>query len=191
MNETVPVILHDGTSFFNFWVYGAHCVAMPINYFKWDGDDNGGSSSRNEALEWFRMELEQIKTARSFGCVFVDGDPREIPSEWIAKMGKRHVVGLLGLCNGTQDNVINEGSTLQFETKFVVADHDAEKEPNGNVEDDEMGDDISVSSSDSDDDKSNGPEDEHVMHIVGRIENGVRCITLPEDDLIWDAEILL
>lgn len=191
VNETVPVILHDGTSFFNFWVYGAHCVAMPINYFKWDGDDNGGSSSRNEALEWFRMELEQIKTARSFGCVFVDGDPREIPSEWIAKMGKRHVVGLLGLCNGTQDNVINEGSALQFETKFVVADHDAKKEPNGNVEDDEMGDDISVSSSDSDDDKSNGPEDDHVMHIVGRIENGVRCITLPEEDLIWDAEILL
>ena len=50
-------------------------------------------------------------------------------------------------------------------------------------------DDGSTSSSDSG--KSDDPKDEHVMHIVGRLENGVRCITVREEDVVWDDEILL
>ena len=39
---------------------------------------------------------------------------------------------------------------------------------------------------------SNTPKDDHVvMHIVGRIENGGRCLTIQKDDVIWDNEILL
>jgi len=194
VNETVPVVLHDGTSFFNFWVYGAHCVAMPMKYFKWDGSEvEADEELRSKAFEWFRMELEQIKTARSHGFVFVDGDSREIPSEWIAKMGKSHILGLLGLCNGF-DRSVGEGengdASLQFENRYVVAEHDTKNEKgNGNGKN---GDDISVSSSSDSDEDSNAPEDEHVMHIVGRAENGVRCITLQEDsELVFDSEVLL
>ena len=196
VNETVPVILHDGSSYFNFWIYGAHCVAIPMKYFCTDGGSEIDEATRNEALAWFRSELEQMKTARSAGYVFVDSDARDIPGNWIAKMGKSHVMGLLGLCkdgsseSGGQDAVNNEDGNVEnkllFETQFVVAEHE-----NGNATEnaDEIDDDISTSSSESDDELS--PQDEHVMHIVGRIENGVRCITAPEEELIWDAEVLL
>ena len=50
-------------------------------------------------------------------------------------------------------------------------------------------DDISVGSSDSE--NSNEPPDEHVMNIVGRYDNGVRCITVHEEELEWDSELLL
>ena len=177
VNESVPVILHDGTSYFNFWVYGAHCVAMPLRYFE-EGGSSVDDSSRTEALAWFRMELEQIKTARSSGYVFVDGDARGIPSSWTAKIGKSHVLGVLGLCD---EEVGSEDEGNQFETQFVVAEMEKK---------DCVNDDISVSSSDSDDD-DDAPVDEHVMRIVGRAGNGVRCITVPDEEPDWDSELLL
>ena len=196
VNETVPVILHDGTSFFNFWVYGAHCVAVPLRYLraKVDGDVEV-DRLRNEALAWFRMELEQIKMARSHGYVFVDGDPREIPNEWIAKMGKSHVLGLLGLCNDPNDvtngegGVVGEASeqSLRFETVYSIAN--CGTVDTANKDGREIEDDISTSSSDSD--AGDAPEDAHAMHIVGRNENGVRCITVQEEELVWDVDVLL
>ncbi len=185
VNETVPVILHDGTSFFNFWVYGAHCLSVRMKDFLENLDGNIESSKKcsilqKEAMAWLRMELEQIKTGRSHGYIFVDGDPRDIPEEWIAKMGKSHVLGVLGLCNSGSSEEI-------FEKKFSVANDIA-------VEEDEQkcskNDEISVSSSESDE-CENSPKDEHVMYIVGRLENGVRCITVEEEELKWEDELLL
>jgi serine/threonine protein kinase len=179
INEGVPVILHDGSAFFNFWVYGAHCLAVRLKDFAKHPDDNGGaddrstSSSRKDAMSWLKMELEQIKTARSHGYLFVDGSPHDIPEQWRAHMGKNHVLGVLGQCSKSSDDV------AAFEEQFVVA------EQRNKIDDD----DISAASSNSDD--SNAPPDEHVMNIVGRYDNGVRCITVHEEELEWDAELLL
>lgn len=183
INETVPVILHDGSAHFNFWVYGAHCLAIRLNDFAESGDASSSSSNRKKALAWLLMELEQIKTARSHGYVFVDGDPRDIPADWIAKLGKNHVIGLLGLSNAKVASPSPE--PVLFEEKYVVADHPT---PMDSKETKEEGDDMSCSSSDSD---ANAPPDEHVMNIVGRLGNGVRCITVQEEELVWDSEILL
>ena len=177
INETVPVILHDGTAYFNFWVYGAHCLTVRLSDFA--GDENTDDNDQKNALAWLRMELEQIKTGRSHGYIFVDGDPRDIPAEWIAKMGKGHIIGLLGLANS--DNL---SESVSFEEKFVVAEYQTPME----VKETKEIDDMSCSSSDSD---NNTPPDEHVMNIVGRMENGVRCITVQEEDMIWDDELLL
>ena len=141
------------------------------------------------------MELEQIKMARSHGYVFVDGDPREIPNEWIAKMGKSHVLGLLGLCNDPNDvtngegGVVGEASeqSLRFETVYSIAN--CGTVDTANKDGREIEDDISTSSSDSD--AGDAPEDAHAMHIIGRNENGVRCITVQEEELVWDVDVLL
>jgi hypothetical protein len=193
VNETVPVILHDGSSYFNFWIYGAHCMAMPLRYLQVNGSELD-ATQRYEALAWFRMELEQIKTARSHGYIFVDGDPREIPHEWIAKMGKSHVLGLLGLCNGPGFTNIEQGDEgasqeLRFENQFSVAEIHKDNGSRANEDEQENDDEGSTSSSDSG--KSDDPKDEHVMHIVGRLESGVRCITVREEEVVWDDEILL
>ncbi|KAL3811502.1 hypothetical protein ACHAXA_000406 [Cyclostephanos tholiformis] len=192
VNETVPVILHNGDSYFNFWIYGAHCVALPLRYLHknvCELDD----MQRCEALAWFRMELEQIKTARSHGYVFVDGDPREIPPEWIGKMGKSHVLGLLGLCNGL--NLTNpqgdEGTSQEGRFEKHVSVANLRRDDNGGADEVEQENEDQSSTSSSDSDKSDDPKDEHVMHIVGRLENGVRCITVREEDVVWDDEILL
>ena len=181
INETVPIVLHDGSACFNFWIYGAHCLAVRLSDFVDDSVVDG--SSRDKSLAWLRMELEQIKTARSHGYIFVDGDPRDIPADWIAKMGKNHVIGLLGLAN-TPD-ATTSAEPMLFEEKYVVADHrrSLDDKETKEIEADEM----SCSSSDSD----NAPEDEHILHIVGRLENGVRCITVQEEELVWDNELLL
>ena len=178
INEGVPVILHDGSAFFNFWVYGAHCLAVRLKDFVKHPDDNcaddgSTSSSRKDAMSWLKMELEQIKTARSHGYLFVDGSPHDIPEQWRAHMGKNHVLGVLGQCSKSSDDA------AAFEEQFVVA------EQRDKIDDD----DISAASSNSDD--SNAPPDEHVMNIVGRYDNGVRCITVHEEELEWDAELLL
>ena len=67
---------------------------------------------------------------------------------------------------------------MVFEDQFVVA------EQKSKIEDD----DISVGSSDGE--NSNAPPDEeHVM--IGQYDNGVRCITVHEEELEWDSELLL
>jgi len=189
INETVPVILHDGSAFFNFWVFGVHCLAVRISDFvsshNSDLEDLNRNASQEKALAWLKMELEQIKISRGHGYVFVEGDPREIPAEWVAKLGKSHILGLLGICDTCE--VANPTELLSFEEKYSVADHhmSISKKQSEESEADEM----SCSSSDSDD--KGAPHDDHVMHIVGRLENGVRCITVQEEELVWDAEILL
>jgi hypothetical protein len=186
INETVPVILHDGSAYFNFWVYGAHCLAIRFSDVTSVAPSETAIDefcSQEKALSWLRMELEQIKTARNHGYVFVDGDPRDISSEWMAKLGKHHIIGLLGLSN-TTDNTILAQPNL-FEEKYVVADHQLPTEDKVPKDDD---DELSCSSSESD---KNTPPDDHVMHIVGRLDNGVRCVTVQEEELVWDAELLL
>jgi len=176
INESVPIILHDGSAYFNFWVHGAHCVALRLKDFE-QSDDGSDESSRRDAIGWLKMELEQIKTARSHGYLFVDGNPRDIPEQWIAHMGKNHVLGVLGQCVKPENEAPMDG--VVFDEQFVVA------EQKNKIDDD----DISVGSSDSE--NSNTPPDEHVMNIVGRYDNGVRCITVHEEELEWDSELLL
>jgi len=173
INESVPIILHDGSAYFNFWVHGAHCVALRLKDFEQGSDE----SSRKDAVGWLKMELEQIKTARSHGYIFVEGNPKDIPEQWIAHMGKNHVLGVLGQCAKPEGGAQEDG--VVFEDQFVVA------EQKNKIDDD----DISVGSSDSE--NSNAPPDEHVMNIVGRYDNGVRCITVHEEELEWDSELLL
>jgi hypothetical protein len=192
VNETVPVILHDGTSYFNFWIYGAHCIAMPLRYLH---ESVCESDEVQEALAWFRMELEQIKTSRSHGYVFVDGDPRDISHEWIGKMGRSHILCLLGLYNGADlaNSQVDGGNSQEqcFESQFAVKNLPRNNDV-GAIEDEdekETEDGASISSSDSG--KSNDSKDDHLMHIVGRLMNGVRCITVREEDVVWDGEILL
>ena len=176
INESVPVILHDGSAYFSFWVHGAHCVALRLKDFEHLESDED-ESSRKKAVGWLKMELEQIKTARSHGYIFVDGNPQDIPEQWVAQMGKRHILGVLGQCSKPEVSSPEDG--MVFEQQIVVA------EQNNKIEDD----DISVGSSDSE--KSSDPPDEHVMNVVGRFENGVRCITVHEEELEWDSEVLL
>ena len=173
INESVPIILHDGSAYFNFWVHGAHCVALRLKDFEQGSDE----SSRKDAVGWLKMELEQIKTARSHGYIFVEGNPKDIPEQWIAHMGKNHVLGVLGQCAKPEGGAPEDG--VVFEDQFVVA------EQKNKIDDD----DISVGSSDSE--NSNAPPDEHVMNIVGRYDNGVRCISVHEEELEWDSELLL
>ncbi|KAL7521415.1 hypothetical protein ACHAWX_006089 [Stephanocyclus meneghinianus] len=186
INETVPVILHDGSSFFNFWVFGVHCLAVRLSDFRGSHNSDleglNGNSTQERALAWLKMELEQIKISRGHGYVFVEGDPREIPAEWVAKLGKSHILGLLGICNVCY--VANPTEHFAFEEKYTVADHNMSS---SKIESE--ADDMSCSSSDSDD--KGAPHDDHVMHIVGRLENGVRCITVQEEELAWNTEILL
>lgn len=176
INESVPIILHDGSAYFNFWVHGAHCVALRLKDFEQSGDDSD-VAPRKDAIGWLKMELEQIKTARSHGYLFVDGNPQDIPKQWIAHMGKNHVLGVLGQCVKPETEASLDG--VVFEEQFVVA------EQKNRIDDA----DISVGSSDSE--NSNAPPDEHVMNIVGRYDNGVRCITVHEEELEWDSELLL
>ncbi len=187
VNETVPVILHDGTSFFNFWVFGAHCVAFPSVYLLDKVDD----TSQNEALSWFRMELEQIKMARSHGYVFVDGDPKEIPNEWIAKIGKSRVLGLVGLStaqsfdrSGGGEVASEQSSSPRFEITYSTVE-----QARMDGQDTEADNNMSDSSCDSD--MGDAPDEFHVMHIVGRTDNGVRCITVHDEEQEWDDDLLL
>ena len=90
------------------------------------------------------------------------------------------------LPNNSVAILLSELNQMIAEQQGISVQDLAVTDGNANMDVQENEDDSSISSSDS-----GKSDDKHVMHIVGRLENGVRCITIGEEDLVWNGEILL
>ena len=90
INDSIPVVVVDGSTFFSFWNSGIQCVALQSNSLDEDG----------KQMKWLREELEQCRMAKYHMFVFVDADPRSLPQLLMKRLARGRVQMVSGLSNG-------------------------------------------------------------------------------------------
>jgi hypothetical protein len=154
INDSIPVVVIDGSAFFSFYHSGVQCLAVQSSNLEENPD--------SDQVRWLHEELEQSRMAKLHLFVFVDSDSRTLPLR-ILKMiarGRAHLIS--GLCSQAED--------LSFETTITYAAN-------------EKVDDESIRSTDSIEDEM----DENVSVVVGSQTNGLRCITVVDQET-WHME---
>jgi len=150
INDSIPVVIIDGSTFFSFWLGGTEFIALQSN----EVDENG------KQMQWIREELEQCRMARYPIFAFVDTDPKCLPQRLMKSLARGKVEMICG-------------PVKEEEGSETVVSYEAN----------EILDDISIKSTDSDEDDA----DNHLMKVVGTKENGLRSITITDRD-DWHVE---
>ena len=165
VNESIPLILHDGTHFFSFWLSGAQGLMLRIQDFV-----SCENPKQTAQYKWLAQELEQGKTSQHPFFAFVDCSIEQLPRWLIQKLAKATVSCLFGLNNQGEGEV---------DTEFVV---NIAKEFGQDVEQVPVHDDDSSSS----DESSNNTNH---MRIIWRGDSSLRSILL-EDSGEWSIETI-
>ena len=170
VNESINVILNDGSSFFSFWSCGGQGIVLRGKDFLQDGN----ALMREEQMKWLRQELEQSQMTRHHAYVFVDTDPRNLPPHLIRSLAKGRILCLFGLADGPpfeseyEYGALKEGEPGKSGIKTRLTDKEMAYDDDDN---------ISVSSDES---EGGMEEDRRVMKILVRSESSLRCMNLKE-----------
>lgn len=157
VNESIPVALNDGASFYSFWSCGGQGLVLRSSDFV---NVNAEIAQNCEQAMWLKQELEQCRMTRHHLFAFVDCNPDQLPSWLIRLLTKGRTQCLFGINN--EASVIEKVSTYLprvIENSFDASDDD----------------DDSVSSLESDIEN-----EEYNMRIVIRGDASLRCWHLEE-----------
>ncbi len=152
VNESIPVVLNDGESFFSFWSCGGQGIVLRASDFV---GDSSFDSRKCEQMDWLREQLEQSEITRHHTYAFIDSSPELLPKWLIKKMAKGRVQCLFGVANGQ----LKEFSYIYRQSKPAENDKDAD-------------DDESQSSTEID--------EERKMKIIQYGDASIRCWKLEE-----------
>lgn len=153
VNESIPVALNDGNTFFSFWSCGGQ--GLIINSQDILGVDFKDACTCDQ-MSWLKQELEQSRMTRHHQFAFVDCDPITLPRWFLRFLAKGRVLCLFG---------ITSGNTYE---ELVVVEQSEDVENESDVE--------SISSL-----GSGIKEDEPFrMKIVGRGDSSLKCVNLEE-----------
>jgi len=114
INETIPLILCDGSHFLSVWHSCNEALVLSGGMFI-DANEHRTSVEedrikecissfegskeaqlRNEQILWLKQELEQIKVPRRKVIAFVEHDPRTVPRPLLKRLAKSGTVCVLG-----------------------------------------------------------------------------------------------
>jgi len=164
VNETIPVILNDGTSFFSFWSCGGEGLVLRARDFLQAKTER----AQKEQMVWLRERVEQSRVARHHAFAFVDCDIKELPTYVLKTLAKGRVLCLFGISSGRTTDSKYTYSSSNDDTPIVSKDvQDAKTSLKDSTDPN--------SSSDSDAERSS-----HTMIIVQRGDSSLCCITLEE-----------
>lgn len=166
VNESIPVVLNNGESFFSFWSCGGQGIVLRSNDFT--GEEGNDEARTCEQMDWIRELLEQSEVTRHHVFVFVDCEPEKLPKWIIQKMAKGRVLCMFGL---------SKGPLKESRHEYLA--------PSKIGEDEDMNDDDSQSSSSDHEDN----DDKRVMKIIARGDSSIRCWKLEEYGA-WNFEKL-
>ena len=162
VNESIPVVLNDGESFFSFWSCGGQGLVLRSSDFVGEASDK---ARRCEQMNWLREQLEQSELTRHHTYAFVDCEPDQLP-EWLKrKLAKGRVQCLFGISDGPLR-----------ESEYVFRKVSVNDREMAEVDDDE-----SQSSTEIDE------EDIRLMKIIARGDASIRCWKLEEHG-VWKFE---
>jgi 3-phosphoinositide dependent protein kinase-1 len=127
ISETIPTVIHDGTSFFTFWRMGVQCIALST-----------AKEQSDIQVSWLKQQLEQVRLSKYPLFVFVATDPSELPPFVLKKLAHGRTLCIFGI---TKWNPARPSSMSDFTVMYQA---------------NEMVDDASIRSTDStEDDKDN------------------------------------
>jgi serine/threonine protein kinase len=94
VNDSIPVVMADGSSFFSFWHSGVQGVV--IRSSDWLSDDAENPDILDEQLRWIREEMEQCRMSKHQLFAFVDCDPRDLPETLSKRLARGATLCLFG-----------------------------------------------------------------------------------------------
>lgn len=171
VNESIPVALNDGLSFYAFWSRGGQGLVLRTNDFV---GVNSSIAQKCEQAQWLKQELEQSRMTRHHVFVFVDCSPKKLPAWLVKLLAKGRVLCLFGPHSDSpaveKEYTYSVEGGLKSDDSSSDSDHD---------------DDNSLSSSESE-----AENDEHTMQIIARGDGTLRCWQL-EQYGAWEFENIL
>ena len=87
INETIPVVAHDGSECFAFWMMGVQCIAIK----------SSETAEDSEQVTWLREVLEQCRMSKHPLYCFTDSDPKDLPIVFLKRLARGRVLALYGL----------------------------------------------------------------------------------------------
>ena len=90
INDSIPVVVHDGSAFFTFWLSGIQCLAIQTSNLAEDG----------EQMSWLREELDLCRMAKNQLYVFLDGDPRAVSELVLKRLVRGRATEIFGVSAG-------------------------------------------------------------------------------------------
>jgi serine/threonine protein kinase len=124
INESIPVVVHNGSVFFTFWMVGVQCIAVKSSELAED----------SEQVVWLRSQMEQSRMTKHPLFCFADEDPRDLALPVLKRLARGRALGLYG---PSKDET--------FATKVAY-------EANETIEVEGADDDLSIRSIDSEED---------------------------------------
>lgn len=159
ISDSIPVLANDGRGdFFSAWYWGIQCISLSSHASQ-------VSSNATPQMKWLREQLEASRMSKHPLFVFVDGDPRDLPDYIQKRLARGRAGAIIGHCSEAEEN--------KFQTRLVYDHKKGGAVRKGKVG---TGDDVSVRSTDSDDDEN----DDNVTKAMGCRANAVRWITVTE-----------
>lgn len=89
ISDSIPVVVHGGSTFFSFWLCGAQGLMLR------SGDLIGGDVQAAQ-MSWIREQLEQSRMSKHQVFAFVDCDPRQLPPSTMKRLARGRTSCILG-----------------------------------------------------------------------------------------------
>lgn len=161
VNESIPVVAHNGFTYFTFWMLGVQCIALQGNAME-EGSDQ---------VTWLRELLEQSRISKHPLFGFVDTDPWDIPMPVLKRLARGRTLALYG---ASRADAFSSIITYEANEKVGTSKKDDNDDANENV---------SIRSDESEDDSI-----KFAMKLEGTNENGLRWIHVDEEPDKWQAD---
>ena len=158
ISDSIPVVCHDGSAFFTFWLRGVQCLALSTKV---------GAAEDSEQIAFVREQLEMVRLSKHPLFVFSDKDPQSFPERILKRLARGRTLTLFG---PAEENT--SGSRVRYTA-------------NEEVLNDETNDNMSIRSTESEEDEN---RDNFTMKIESLSESGLQWITVEPEPDMWDSE---
>jgi serine/threonine protein kinase len=158
ISETIPTVVHDGSTYFSFWKMGIQCIAI-----------SPSQADSESQFAWLKQHLEQVRLSKHPLFVFLASDPNDLPPFWLKKLAQSRSLCIFGV-----------SKYAEMEKSLLSAVHTSSVVYKAN----EMVDDRSIRSTDSDEDD----KDSFVTKVISTCANGLHRILVDEEPDKWSIE---
>jgi len=136
VNESIPVVLNDGESFYSFWACGGQGLVLKSSDFI---GKTSSSECKSEQMSWLAEQLEQSEITRHHSYAFIDCAIDQLPKWLIKRLAKGRVLCLFGVSKGptNQGTYIYSKSNADVTEKEEVTDDDDNESQSSNENDEE------------------------------------------------------
>eukprot|EP00977_Amphora_coffeiformis_P003615 scaffold703_cov168-Amphora_coffeaeformis.AAC.18 len=156
ISDSIPVVCHDGSAFFTFWLRGVQCLALSTSV---------DLSEKSDQVAYFREQLEQVKLSKHPLFVFTDKDPHQLPERILKRLARGRTLALFGPAE----------SAVKSSFEYSANEEVINEETNENM---------SVKSTDSEEDAG---RDNFTMNVQSLSDSGLQWIKVEPEPDMWDT----